>query len=121
MKDTRYEWMNRERTHGRVLPPPAHLLSYSPPSTRVSPAEREGCARLTRMEGMERVDEENDSGEITYEPPLFIPASVPRFVTLTSVPSDHSHPIPLPPVGSAEGRSLRDGTRPGVMEDGTVA
>lgn len=79
--------MNRERTHGRVLPPPAHLLSYSPPSTRVSPAEREGCARLTRMEGMERVDEENDSGEITYEPPLFIPASVPRFVTLTSVPS----------------------------------
>lgn len=38
------------------LPPPAHLLSYSPPSTRVSPAEREGCARLTRMEGMERVE-----------------------------------------------------------------
>ena len=56
--------MNRERTHGRVLPPPAHLLSYSPPSTRVSPAEREGCARLTRMEGMERVDEENDSGHL---------------------------------------------------------
>lgn len=102
--------MNRERTHGRVLPPPAHLLSYSPPSsTPLGSPPRSGRPSAGPEESGDGEGKRTPRGTTNESDdrwPLL--SSLVTFSPLTLVP----YPPPLAPQAGREPRSaLPSGSR----------